>query len=273
MLDAPDVGRAIGDRRKRDSPYYNERLATFVRSMQVRSPHEFTLQFSTVPARPQALFRFPVRTPLAGGLADASPSGGLGGQGAVSVAKAPDAKAPDADGAGGNENGGGDPADSGDGDSGDGDSGDTNSGDENSGDTNSGDKDGGSTGSSDGTSSSNGQQSTGSTIGLDTILSRRFRIHEREEDRVAFRRVIPQPESLSRFHVAEIVERKYENHEEAIKGLLRGEVSVLPRVPVWLAPDFERDERFFTKTYGVPPNSAGLWPSFSTAGRFFRKRF
>lgn len=182
VLTAPDVVRAIGDRLKPSSRYYDERLATFVRSMQVRSPLEFTLQFSSVPARPQALFRFPVRSPVAG-LDPAAQS-------------------------------------------------------------------------SDESESTDAEPSTGDADEaageLDSILSRRFRIEEQENEKVVFQRVIPQSNALSQFRVAEIIERRYENHEEAIKGLLRGDVSVLPSVPIWLAPNFERDERFFTQPYGIP---------------------
>ncbi len=39
---------------------YDERLDSFVQSMTVRSPFEFTLNFSRVPLRTEALFRFPV---------------------------------------------------------------------------------------------------------------------------------------------------------------------------------------------------------------------
>lgn len=173
MLMAPDVVRAIQDRLNPDSPYYDERMSTFVDSLQVNSPHEFSVRFSTVPVRPQAIFRFPVRTPAK---TDEVPS----------VAE--------------------------------------------------------------GEELPEGQLSSP----LDGVLSRRFRIHEEAEDKVVFRREVPQARTLSRFHVAEIVERRYENHEEAIKGLLSGDVSVLPDVPIWLADKFEQEDDFFTEPYGIP---------------------
>lgn len=187
MLMAPDVVRAIQDRLNPDSPYYDERMSTFVDSLQVNSPHEFSVRFSTVPVRPQAVFRFPVRTPTK----TVEVSSGTGGE-----------ELPE----------------------------DRNSGP------------------------------------LNDVLSRRFRIHEQAEDRVVFRREVPQARTLSRFHVAEIVERRYENHEEAIKGLLSGDVSVLPDVPIWLADKFEQEDDFFTEPYGIPtthvlqfnPESAAL---------------
>ena len=180
MLNAPDVVRAIHDRLNPESPYYDERMSTFVDSLQVNSPHEFSIRFSTVPVRPQAIFRFPVRTPTPDGLV---------------LSASAEATATD---------------------------------------------------------DGNGPNDDQTTTELDSVLSRRFKIHEEAEDKVVFRRVIPQPKTLSRYHVAEVVERRYEDHEEAIKGLLSGDVSVLPDVPIWLADQFEQEDQFFTEPYGVP---------------------
>lgn len=183
MLMAPDVVRAIQDRLNPDSRYYDERMSTFVQSLQVNSPHEFSIRFSTVPVRPQAIFRFPVRTPTPAG--DSSSSTGTDVAAATTDA--------------GDESDGGDNASP-----------------------------------------------------YNRVLSRRFRVHEESEDKAVFRREVPQARTLSRFHVAEIVERRYENHEEAIKGLLSGDVSVLPDVPIWLADKFEQEDDFFTERYGIP---------------------
>jgi ABC-type oligopeptide transport system substrate-binding subunit len=175
MLIAPDVVRAIQDRLSPDSPYYDERMSTFVHSLQVNSPHEFSIRFSTVPVRPQAIFRFPVRQPTPASSTEAES-----------------------------------------------------------------------------TSASEAASTTASEDGVEGLLSKRFKIHEQSEDKVSFRRVVPQRKNLSRYRVAEIVEHRYEDHKEAIKGLLTGDVSVLPDVPVWMADQFEADDRFFTEPYGVP---------------------
>lgn len=185
QLIAPDVVRAIQDRLNPDSRYYDERMSTFVDSLHVNSPHEFSIRFSTVPVRPQAIFRFPVRTPTP--------------VGAAAQLKATE----------------------------------------------------------DGT--------TESTEPINQLLSRRFKIHEKSEDKVSFRRVVPQANNLSRYRVAEIVEHRYEDHEEAIKGLLSGDVSVLPEVPIWLADQFEAEDRFFTEPYGVPTTHVLQFNPESTA--------
>jgi tetratricopeptide (TPR) repeat protein len=173
MLIAPDVVRAIQDRLNPDSLYYDERMSTFVKSLQVNSPHEFSIRFSTVPVRPQAIFRFPVRLPTA--VSNASSA----------TVESADTKPTDSDVA-------------------------------------------------------------------NNVLSRRFRIHEATKDKVSFRRVVPQARNLSRYRVAEVIEHRYKDHEEAIKGLLTGDVSVLPDVPIWMADQFAAEDRFFTEPYGVP---------------------
>ena len=166
-LTAPQVVRSIGDRLKPTSAYYDERLASFVKSMDVRSPYEFTMYFKTVPVRPQALFRFPVRS-LDDGPLGASDEGA-------------DSSTPAAN-----------------------------------------------------------------------VLSTRFRVEERDESRIVFRRVVPQPERAAKYNTAEIVEHRYDDHEAAIQAVLRGDISVLPTVPIFLASMFEPDTRFYTVPYAVP---------------------
>lgn len=167
-LTAPQVVRSIGDRLRPASAYYDERLAAFVNSMEVRSPFEFTLYFKTVPVRPQALFRFPIREPSGGPL------------------------------------------------------------------------------------SASIDDSTGITKPDSDVLSSRFVVQERDENRIVFRRAVPQADRGARYNTAEIVETRYDDHEAAIQAVLRGDISVLPTVPIWLASMFEPDERFFTVPYSVP---------------------
>ena len=171
LLEADDVVRSISNRLSPDSKYYDERLATFIHSMDVKSPSQFGVTFNSVPVRPQALFRFPVRK-IDNGIVDNTAS-----------LNADDGSASDP---------------------------------------------------------------------LADLLSRRFRIHKREENKIAFRRVIPQPESLSRYQVAEIVEQKYATEELAIQGLLRGDISALPHASIWLADQINADARFRVETFGIP---------------------
>jgi len=169
VLTAPEVVRSIGTRLRPESPSYDERLATFVQSIKVRSPQEFEMNFLNVPVRPQALFRFPVQTVRSEAAGDGD-----------------DKTAEDQPRAGAD------------------------------------------------------------------ILSSRFRIHEQTDQQIVYRRTIPQSDRLSSFAVAEIVETRYGDDESCVKGLLSGDVSVVPHFPVWLVDQLKNDDRFFMEPYGVP---------------------
>jgi tetratricopeptide (TPR) repeat protein len=71
-------------------------------------------------------------------------------------------------------------------------------------------------------------------------------------DRALYRRTVPEPERRTDRHVAEVIETRYESHEKAIQGLLRGEVSLLPHVPVSTIKSFSGRNEFFTLPYGLP---------------------
>lgn len=165
VLTAQQVVESIGHRLRLQSPLYDERLATLVRSMEVQSPQKFVMNFNTVPVRPQAMFRIPVR--------DLPATSGVETAAAESAAD-------------------------------------------------------------------------------ELLLSKRFTIHQKTDDRAVYRRAIPQADRLSSYRVAEIVEKKYESSKDAVQALLRGDVSVLPRPPLWYVDDLEKDDRFFTEKYGVP---------------------
>jgi hypothetical protein len=74
-------------------------------------------------------------------------------------------------------------------------------------------------------------------------------LRERQVDRVTYRRRSPTPAGP---RVAEIVERRYSGPEEALRGLVRGEVSLLPRVPPWLVRPLEQHAEFNIQPYAVP---------------------
>ncbi len=71
-------------------------------------------------------------------------------------------------------------------------------------------------------------------------------------DAVSYRRAYQQPDGLPEYHVAEVVERRFPNHESAIQGLLRGDVTMLPRIPLSVVRQFESRKEFFTEAYGLP---------------------
>ncbi|MBC7821585.1 MAG: hypothetical protein IAG10_32265, partial [Planctomycetaceae bacterium] len=52
--------------------------------------------------------------------------------------------------------------------------------------------------------------------------------------------------------VAEITETSYSTYEKAVQGLLRGEISMLPNVPVWQLDQLAKNGNFFVRKYAVP---------------------
>lgn len=79
-----------------------------------------------------------------------------------------------------------------------------------------------------------------------------FHAATRSEGQVVYRRTIPERASAFDSHVAEIVEVKFESQERALQALFRGEISMLPRVPVSIVSKFENRPDFFTYPFAVP---------------------
>jgi hypothetical protein len=85
-----------------------------------------------------------------------------------------------------------------------------------------------------------------------SIVSRSFQQHERDNKHVSYRRLLAEPDSVSQYHVAEVIETKYESHKKAIQGLLRSEVDMLPHVQPWDVNKLSDDDRFFVQQYALP---------------------
>ncbi|MEX1094985.1 MAG: ABC transporter substrate-binding protein [Planctomycetales bacterium] len=79
-----------------------------------------------------------------------------------------------------------------------------------------------------------------------------FRVHERTGDSLVYRRTRPEPNELKQYHVAEIVERRFDSHDQAVQALLRGEVDLLPRVQPWAVPALREDEGFVVRQETLP---------------------
>jgi tetratricopeptide (TPR) repeat protein len=97
-----------------------------------------------------------------------------------------------------------------------------------------------------------GRRSENFGSGPGPVLSRRYERARGTENETVYRRVIPEPDGLSEYHVAEIVERRYDSPELAIQGLMRGEISMLPDLPTWNISLVRNDPRFFVLNYAVP---------------------
>jgi hypothetical protein len=83
-------------------------------------------------------------------------------------------------------------------------------------------------------------------------LDQRFRVHKVTDKTVVLQRTINEPERVLQRHLAEVRETTYVSYDKAVQGLLRGEVSMLPNVPVWQLDQLAKDERFFVRRYAVP---------------------
>lgn len=163
VVSASQVVSTLASRLDRKSPHFDERFSNYVRSLTVKSPNEFVVNLSTIPVRPQAIFRFPVMSNAA--LETASNA-------------MPDPAA--------------------------------------------------------------------------LIASSRFKLIEKTADRQIYRRTMPEPDTMTEFHVAEVVERKFATHEAAVQGLLRGDISVYPSPPIWLAHRITASEEFQSRPYSIP---------------------
>jgi tetratricopeptide (TPR) repeat protein len=79
-----------------------------------------------------------------------------------------------------------------------------------------------------------------------------FLLRSVDDARAVYRRTVPEADSALERHVLDVVEVKYPTFDRAIQGLLRGEVSYLPRVPAANARSLSLRPEFFTLPYGLP---------------------
>jgi ABC-type transport system substrate-binding protein len=85
-----------------------------------------------------------------------------------------------------------------------------------------------------------------------SVVSRSFLQHASDEKYVSYRRNLAEPEGVSQYHVAEIIEMKYASHKKAIQGLFRGEIDMLPHLQPWDVDKLSEDERFYVQQYALP---------------------
>lgn len=85
-----------------------------------------------------------------------------------------------------------------------------------------------------------------------TELDQRFKVHSTNGSNTSIRRAIPEGDKVLQRHLAEIVEVGYPSYDRAVQGLLRGEVSMLPNVPIWQLEGLQKDGRVFVRKFAVP---------------------
>ena len=83
-----------------------------------------------------------------------------------------------------------------------------------------------------------------------------FVLTRSDADQAVFQRAVPEPDGLARYHVAEVVERRYDTHDKAVLGLRQGEVSMLIDLPDWILRRVQVDpdlkDQLFIQQYGLP---------------------
>ncbi|MBS0201617.1 MAG: hypothetical protein JSS49_01870 [Planctomycetes bacterium] len=91
------------------------------------------------------------------------------------------------------------------------------------------------------------------TIGESAELGReRFSLRRSDDTQTAFVRVRSQPDSTRLRRVDEVVETRYESWDRALQGLLRGEISLLPKASLQDLKSLQDDGRFFVVPYVQP---------------------
>lgn len=73
-----------------------------------------------------------------------------------------------------------------------------------------------------------------------------------DETKIVYSRKLPEPDGLPKYHVAEIIEQKYDSYEKAAQGLVRGDVSMLPNLPDWIIRRMLADEQFMKEYFIIP---------------------
>ncbi len=86
------------------------------------------------------------------------------------------------------------------------------------------------------------------------LYSSRFEQVSKTDDKLVFRRRYKEPEglSLAEYHVAEVIEHKFDKSFKAIQALKRGELQMIAHLQPWEIDAFESNKDFYRRQYGLP---------------------
>lgn len=73
-----------------------------------------------------------------------------------------------------------------------------------------------------------------------------------DESQIVYGRKIPEPDGLPKYHVAQIIEQRFESYEKAAQALRRGDVSMVPNFPDWIIRRLQNDEEFMKEFFIIP---------------------
>lgn len=79
-----------------------------------------------------------------------------------------------------------------------------------------------------------------------------FEMGKRDERSITYRRAIPEQPDDNQYHIAEVVEVQYDTPQKAIQGLLRGQVDMLPQIPLRDVDILSELSSFFVQKYQLP---------------------
>lgn len=86
------------------------------------------------------------------------------------------------------------------------------------------------------------------------VYTKRFEKVSETEEKAVFRRSYAEPDGLSNaeYHVAEVIEHKFDKSFKAIQALRRGELQMLAHLQPWEIDAFERNKDFYRRKYDLP---------------------
>lgn len=88
----------------------------------------------------------------------------------------------------------------------------------------------------------------------DILLSTRFVLADSDERNKVFQRQRPEPDGLdpSKYHIAEIREVRFEDRDEMLKAMVRGEIDYLSHLLPWEVDAFRAAPAFDVRQYALP---------------------
>lgn len=86
------------------------------------------------------------------------------------------------------------------------------------------------------------------------LYSRRFTPGKTTEESISFTRTHPEPDELSAadYHVAEVIEHKFEQSHQAIQALQRNEIQMIAHLQPWEIDAFETSNLYYRRKYALP---------------------
>lgn len=79
-----------------------------------------------------------------------------------------------------------------------------------------------------------------------------FRVHDRGEGVLVYRRARPEPDDLRLYHLAEVIERRFDSPDDAMRALLRGEIDALPSVEPRDVQALRRNDEYLIRQSALP---------------------